>query len=151
MTYRKNKITENLLTMKFKLSDIEDAVDFASLNDGANEAQLCIDDGKIYFQSVYGDFGYEEEQAPEESELIYLPTWQDLDLGKSLVKKFAMQQMPDDYDTILDIFSRRGAYSRFKPFLHEKGRLDDWYEYEKNAQKQAIRDWCERNEVELED
>ena len=48
------------------------------------------------------------------------------------------------------MFRRKGAYSAFKDRLARKGMLDQWYEYEAQAQRQALREWCEELGIDLE-
>lgn len=59
--------------------------------------------------------------------------------------------LPDDLDHVRHIFIRRGAYSRFKEFVEAKGLLQFWYDFEAKQQEQALRQWCEENDVELND
>ena len=49
------------------------------------------------------------------------------------------------------IFSRRGAYPKFKALLAGRHALDRWYAFEEKATNQALRDWCEANSIELSD
>ena len=49
------------------------------------------------------------------------------------------------------MFSRKGAYARFKEFLVRKHLLDAWYEFQNKAEEDALRDWCKQNGVELSD
>jgi hypothetical protein len=49
--------------------------------------------------------------------------------------------MPDEYDIVRDSFRKKGGYSRLKELLHAKGRLEQWYEFELQATKQALRHW----------
>ena len=137
--------------MKFRWLDIEMAIQYVSSHDYSNEALLCKENGKIYYQSEMDSFDDLGERPPEDVALIQIPSWQDFDLGNRLVRKFAQRQMPGDYEHIQDIFRAKGAYGRFKSFLVKRGRLDDWHEFENNAQEQAIRDWCEENGIELKD
>jgi hypothetical protein len=64
---------------------------------------------------------------------------------------FAEQVMPDHYDTVRDIFRRRGAYGRFKDFLDAKRMLERWYDFEAKAAERALRAWCQENGIELTD
>ena len=64
--------------------------------------------------------------------------------------RFAAERLDNHYDEIADIFSRKGAYRRFKDFLRRVGALDSWYEYESEAQERALREWCAENGIEVE-
>ncbi|MGA8711624.1 MAG: hypothetical protein WB647_01230 [Roseiarcus sp.] len=73
-----------------------------------------------------------------------------LDLGSRLVMRFAEDVMSDHADEIAAIFSRKGAYGRFKDFLVRVGALNQWYEYEAAATEKALREWCAENGIEVE-
>ena len=72
-----------------------------------------------------------------------IPGKKDLELGKTLVLEFARQYLPDEFDKIRRIFSKRGAYGQFKELLHRKRALDRGYEFENKATEDALREWCE--------
>jgi hypothetical protein len=42
---------------------------------------------------------------------------------------------------VYEIFRRKGAYSRFKDLVERRGKLQQWYEYEENRKKEALRLW----------
>jgi len=65
------------------------------------------------------------------------------------VSLFAREFLPKDYEDIRDIFRRKGAYRRFKDLLERNGAVDAWYDFEAKAQKEALRDWCEANGLEV--
>jgi hypothetical protein len=69
----------------------------------------------------------------------------------SLVLDFARQFLPDDFDEVRQIFSRRGAYARFKDLLGRRGALDQWYDFEAKAEERALRMWCDLNSIEVGD
>jgi hypothetical protein len=85
----------------------------------------------------------------ESEDAIEIPHKNDLGLGNQLVFDFARSHIPDDYGQVRDIFSRRGAYARYKEFLESKGFLQEWYDFEKEAQERALREWRKENRVEL--
>ena len=70
-----------------------------------------------------------------------MPHKQDLDLGNRLVFHFVEEHLPDSYESVRDIFRRKGAYSRFRDLLEQHGRVDDWYRYEERATEAALREW----------
>ena len=63
--------------------------------------------------------------------------------------RFTERELPDAHDTVRDFFGRRGAYRRFKDLLEEKGRLETRYAFEAQETRQALKDWCEANQIEL--
>jgi hypothetical protein len=59
--------------------------------------------------------------------------------------------LPDDVDDVRNIFSNRGAYRRFRDLIERRNVLDRWYAFSNEAQERALRDWCEVEQIELED
>ena len=122
---------------------------------GQYQAFLCRQTGKIYHHSDDSDFAKLEEELPDDIEdsekYIAIPDKRDLDLGKVLVLDFAREYLSDDYEEVERIFRKRGAYQKFKALLVCRNLLDRWYDLEAKATEQALRDWCEVNEIELTD
>jgi len=128
------------------------ALDFVSLDGGGmNEAFLCRQTGKIYWRSP--DLDDESEELPddlEESEnYIAIPGKRELDLGKPLVLDFAAECMPDDFDKVRKIFGSGGAYRHFKMLLEERGKLNEWHDFEEQAAERALHEWCKENAIEI--
>lgn len=80
-----------------------------------------------------------------------MPDKRDLDLGKKLVLDFVFSHIPDENEFVESVFRKRGAYARYKDLLVRKGLLEIWYEFENNAQKKALREWCKDKGIELTD
>ncbi len=137
--------------MRINFSDIQEAFDFVSFGHPLEHAAyLCPETGKIYWYSEYGD---NEEPLPEDiddaQKYIAIPHKNDLDLGKSLVLRFAETHLPDSYGKVMAIFRRPGAYSRFKALLDSRGMLQQWYEYEEAAKEEGLRRWCKDHHIEI--
>lgn len=129
---------------------IEDAYHFVS---GAppyeHTAVIHRATGEAFFASEMA--GYDEiPEDAEESDYLWIPHKNDLDLGKPLVMDFILNRRPDLYDEILEIFRRKGAYGRFKGLLERKGLLEEWYAFEEEKTREALVRWCGENGVELE-
>ncbi len=136
--------------MKVLFADIECAFDFVCYGmRGGNSAILDKETGKIYYDSALGDFDEIPDGVMASEHTIELPHKNDLDLGSRLVFRFVGKFMPDDYDTVQKIFSRRSAYAYYKDLLEEKEMLDAWHTYENAATQAAIRKWCAENGIEL--
>jgi hypothetical protein len=141
--------------MPVKFSDLQDAYlssDFGRA-DGMNQVFICKETGRLYFHS---ELDPELDEMPadfEENEEKYLPIpdKRELDLGQRLVFDFARQFLPRDIDEIDRIFSKKGAYARFKILLERRHLLDKWYEFENNAEERALREWCELNGIDVVD
>ncbi len=136
--------------MKIKFEDIEQAFDFVSFGSyGDHSALLDKSSGKIYWHSEFGDLDEIPEEICESENVIEIPHKNDLGLGNQLVFDFVRSNIPDDYEQVRDIFSRHGAYARYKDFLESKGMLQFWYDFENAAQEKALRDWCKDKGIKL--
>ena len=136
--------------------EIRDAFDFADINAGADHhAVVCRRTGKIHTYSEFaGDKEFDDDEPPDdvedEEKYLAIPGKRDLDLGKSLVLDFAREFLPDDFDDVRYMFSKRGAYRKFRALLtRRKGALERWYAFEAKATERALRQWCEANSIEL--
>ena len=136
--------------MAVSFSDIEDAFLFVSSEQMCiHNAYLCRETGEIFYESEMSDL----DELPEDiddDKYISIPHKNELELGKALVIEFTSQYMPEELDRVHSIFHRKGAYSRYKELLEEKGVLEEWYEFEKKRQDEAIREWCRENDIEIE-
>ena len=136
--------------MPVSFADLELAFEFVSAGAmGENEAYLDKQSGKIYSASVA------DEELPadiDDEKYAEIPHRNELDLGKPLVLDFVGQFLPNDYDEVRRIFSRKGAYHQFKRLLERRGAaLQQWYDFSAKAQTEALREWCEENGIELSD
>jgi hypothetical protein len=133
-----------------KFGDIQDAFFFvSSAAYGMNSALLRKDTGQILYRSEMGDIDEIGDEDFDWDTYIEIPHKNDLDLGQRLVFEFIETHLPDEYHRVQQIFRRRGAYGRFKDFLESKGLLESWYTFESQREEQALRQWCEENEIEL--
>jgi len=126
---------------------------FSFVNSGApmeHRAYISIDTGKIYWVS---DLDPIDEEIPDDLEAcdryIALPHKNELGLGRNLALRFAQQELPDRYEEIQAFFRRRGAYGRFKDVLESVGLLDKWYKFEEASREEALREWCQANDIEI--
>jgi hypothetical protein len=137
--------------MPVAFSEIEDAFGFVSMSEFGNSAWVCRETGAIHMRSDWDRDQFEPmpEDIDDGAKYAKLPDPRDLDLGTELVLRFAAERLDEHYDEIAAIFSRKGAYRRFKEFLRRLGALDSWYEFENNAREKALRDGCAENGVEV--
>jgi hypothetical protein len=138
--------------MAASFNDLLEAFEFVNFGGtGEHQAFLCKQTGKVYWHS---EFSEELDELPEDIEddekYIQVPDKQELGLGKPLALDFADQFLPEDAGKVRSIFSRRGAYARFKDLLEERCVLDQWYEFERKAEEQALREWCDLHSIEVE-
>jgi hypothetical protein len=141
---------KSVQSVPVRFSELQDAFMFVSGGDQIEAAAyICPTSGKIYW---VGDSVPDDEAVPDDlDDCVEVPHKRDLDLGSRLVFAFAEQAMPDDYDTIRDIFRKKGAYARLKDFLRREGMLEKWYAFEEEATERALRAWCEENDIALAD
>src|SRR5882762_1679992 len=110
--------------MAVSFSDLRLAFEFVSSGGtGENEAYLDRQSGKIYWHSEFGDNDEELPDDIDDEKYISIPDKRELDLGKPLVLDFAREFLPDDYDEVRHIFSRGGAYRRYKNLLVRRSAL----------------------------
>jgi hypothetical protein len=140
--------------MPISFSDLQFAFEFASFGAlGENRAILDTQSGRLYYHSEIGD-NMEEDEFPDDiddEKYIEIPHRNELRLGKPLVLEFAREVLPDDYDEVRAIFSRKGAYGRFKALLVRRRALDRWHDFSAKAEEAALRQWCADNAIELVD
>ncbi|MCP4577328.1 MAG: hypothetical protein GY846_13710 [Deltaproteobacteria bacterium] len=112
---------------------------------------LCKDTGKMLYRSdMAGIDEIEDEDDLDWDQCIEIPHKNDLGLGRNLVFEFVEEYLPDDYEHVRKMFRRSGAYANYKALLERRGLLEKWYEIENRREEQALREWCEENEIELD-
>ena len=135
-----------------KYSDIEDAFMFVSMSPPHEHyAYLNKETGETYYVSTLGDSDELPDDLDESEKYIDIPHKNDLDLGRKLVFNFISAILPGDLEEVRGIFRCKGAYARFKDLLESKEQLEVWFEYEKKATEEALRDWCKENNITLVD
>jgi hypothetical protein len=135
-----------------KFSDLEDAFLFVSSDSyGMHSAYLNEDTGQIVYHSEMGDDDEIAEEDLEGDEWLDIPHKNDLDLGRQLVFEFIETRLADKYEQVRHMFRGPGGYRHFKALLETKGLLETWYEFENQREQEALREWCQENEVELSD
>ena len=128
--------------MAVTFSDLQLAFEFVSSGGmGENEAYLDRQSGKIYWHSEFGDNHEELPDDIDDKKYISIPDKRELDLGGPLVLDFAREVLPDDYEEVRQIFSRRGAYRRYKDLLVRRGALERWYDFSSKSEETALQRW----------
>ena len=131
--------------------DILLAFEFVSMGESDNTVFLCGKTGAMFWRSESGgEFDELPDDIDDGAKYLALPDPRDLDLGKPLVMRFAAEEFADHYDEVAAIFSRSGAYRRFRDLLTREGALDKWYAFEAAAKEKALREWCAENGVAVE-
>jgi len=133
-----------------KFGDLEDAFLFVG---GAapyeRTAMICVQTGQVCLKSELSDFDEIPEEAYDSDSWREIPHKKEMGLGRDLVFLFIAQHCPADLDRVRSIFSRSGAYSRYKDLLEKRGLLEEWHEFENAHQKEAILQWCRDEGIEV--
>ena len=144
MIFAPHKINRPALGMSMRVSwnEIEDAFNFANSGQpGEVEVFLCKETGKTYIRSVVIDVPEEVPEDLDECDKYFkVPHKQHLGLGKRVALDFASECLPGAFDKVRDIFSRSGAYKRFKSFLRFHGAMDRWHDFSNKAEGAALRE-----------
>ncbi len=137
--------------MTINFNEIEDAFFFvSSAPEYEHQAFLDRETGKTYYHSeMHDDFDELPEDIDDDRYLV-IPHKKELGLGKRLVLDFAYSHLPDEADKIEGFFQRKGAYARFKDLLARKDALQKWYDFESQAEKEALCLWCKENGIGLQ-
>jgi len=143
--------------MPISFQEILDALEFVSMGSGPGEHQafLCRQTGKIYWRSELSDLDELNDELLDDIEddenYVAIPDKRELGLGKPLVLDFAREFLPNDFDEVRYIFSKRGAYSKFRVLLARRKAVDRWHDFEAKATERALREWCELNSIAVVD
>ena len=138
--------------MAMNLSDIEDAFLYVSAGPLYQySAFLDRDSGKIFYNSEPDDSDELPEDAYDSDKYAIIPHKNELELGENLVFEFISEHLPGEMERMHTIFRKKGAYARFKELLDAKGLLEEWYTFEDMRQKEALREWCRENGIEITD
>jgi hypothetical protein len=137
--------------MRVKFAEVMEAFDFVSASElDEHQAWLNRRTGEIIMHS---DLLVAEDPLPSDvaDDGLYLeiPHRRELALGRRVAIDFAAELMPKDVDEVRRIFSKRGAYGRFKALLERRRLLERWYDFSNQAEEAALRAWCEEEGVVL--
>lgn len=128
-------VTVDLLDLEMAIECVSEAQEI--------DAYVSRSTGRVY---IIGLEGMEEDDLPDDvddPDLIPFPYKPDLDLGRGLVRRFAVEVAPHLRDEIDACFSRKGAYGRFKDLLARADLLDRWHRYEHDNTLAAVKAWAE--------
>ena len=134
--------------MQVKITDIEMAIEFVSPDMFGSKAYINIETGEIHYAGGLVDES-EPSDSYENGEYLSIPGKSDLDLGASVVIDFVDEYIPEKAQQVYKIFNRKGAYSRFKDLLESLNQLDNWFNYEQEALREAALEWCRENNIDV--
>jgi hypothetical protein len=126
---------------------------------GEREAFVCRRTGKIYWRTDSSGLDELDDQLNDElpddieddEKYLAIPDKRELGLGKPLVLDFAREFLPDDFDEVRYMFSKRRAYQKFRALLTRRNVRERWHDFESKATERALREWCELNSIEVAD
>jgi hypothetical protein len=96
----------------------------------------------LWYSEDGGEWGPLPADIDDAERYVAVPGKHDLGLGKPLALGFARTHLPECYEQVCGMFSRRGAYARFKDLLEHHQSLDAWHQWEAEQTRQALREWC---------
>ncbi|HEX9173704.1 MAG TPA: UPF0158 family protein [Telluria sp.] len=130
------------------LDDLENAMILVSDSSEGAEAWVQRSTGAVYVKSDLGD----EEEQPDDlgttDDYVEVPNQRDLDLGNAMAFAFTEAEMPQNYDRVREIFSKKGAYANFSRLLDASNARDKWHKFRDDQTRQALSDWCRENGLE---
>ena len=135
-----------------KFSDLEYAFEFINVGDPyEHEVYVSRSTGQTYFRSDMAGVDELPEDVLENDDYVEIPNKYDFDLGKDLVWQFVDRQIPGLKNKVREIFSRRGAYARYKAFLEDLDLLDAWYRFENERTREVLLEWCKDKGIPIDD
>jgi hypothetical protein len=129
-----------------KLDDLVEAFEFVSTSQlDEHQAYVCKATGRITVVSETADLDEDLvlPENPEEAGYCAVPHRRDLDLGRRVALSFVATELPASFDEVREIFSRKGAYARFKHFLQTERAVERWHVFEECAARDALKEWCD--------
>ena len=132
-------------------SNIEDAFLFvSSVAPFEHSAVIHRITGETYFASEYTGASEFPDDVDYNDDYISIPHKNDLNLGKPLVMEFVHCRCPKMTNRVAAIFSRTGAYGRYKELIADNGLLEEWYAFENTRTRETLLEWCTENRLVIE-
>jgi hypothetical protein len=134
------------------LDELEGAAMMVEDGRGSVTAMVSRETGIIHFLNDE----YMDEEAPTPSasggndSYVPVPSAGTLGIGDGLVLRFASTHLPEDQDTVRDLFRDRDTEG-FARLLNERGVGDVWEGFHEEATRAVLRRWCEENGLQLAD
>jgi Uncharacterised protein family (UPF0158) len=117
-----------------------------------NEAYINRKTAEVYLTSLLAEVEQPLPGDVEDAEkYLSVPHKNDLNLGKRLALQFADEFLGDDAVRVADYFHGRGAYRKFKDLLDRRGVLQQWYDCESEATREALLEWADEVGLQIND
>ena len=140
---------------RIDVDELQWACEWVSTDVFEKEAFICLETGKIYCLPDEIDdielFDEPPENLGDAKKYVPVPAKRDLGLGSRLALDFARKELPGQYDSVREIFRRRGAFDRFKRLLDSEGQLEAWYAFSSIAMSEGLLSWCLEHGFEVGD
>ena len=128
------------------LDELEGAAMMVEDGGGMARAMVSRETGMIHLLNDE----YMDEEAPMPSAsggndgYVAVPPARTLGIGDGLVLRFAATQLPNDQDTVRDLFRDRNTEG-FARLLEERSAGEAWERFRAEVTRTALRRWCEEN------
>ena len=154
------------MTVRVKLDDIIDGLECQS-----DESSAFLDKrtGKVVLINDYEMRAAEDDDPMEDfpdweqdlvriakeilaetGDYIELPTKFDIN-EYSIMEEFCLGiKDPETRAIFCRLRKGSGAFRRFKDAVHEYEIADDWYKYREDALKQIAIEWCQENDIDID-
>lgn len=140
--------------MKLKLNDVLEALEGAS-DDTGYVLDMQTGEIHVFFDDDFDDFDDPEEaqEEIEEGSDRYLALPDSFDINEyEMMEHFLWTITDEEARHTLDVAMRgKGAFRRFSAKLNALGLEEDWYDYRSKQYERIARDWCEVNNIEIEE
>lgn len=132
------------------LDELETAAMAVEDGDGSVTALVARETGLIHL--LNDEYMDEEAPLPSASGVgdayVAVPSAATLGIGDGLVLRFAATHLPEDQDTVRDMFRERDTQG-FARLLQERGAAEAWTRFHDDATRNALRSWCRENGLQL--
>lgn len=134
------------------LDELEAAAMRVEDGDGSVTAMVSRETGMIHLLNDE----YTDEEAPmppasgADNSYVPVPSAGTLGIGDGLILRFAATHLPEDQDTVRDLFRDQDTEG-FARLLQARGAGEAWEVFHEEATRTALRHWCEENGLQLAD
>ena len=120
------------------------------INTNSNETLLLPGDMHPDKADGFDDVKAMKKRIKTEPGWVKLPEKSDLTMGNQLPLRFANYHLePEDCDQVHDFFHHSGAYRNFRGLLDRLNKTDEWYKFEENAMREALKEWLRHKKIEF--
>lgn len=132
---------------------LEEIIDALHMADDESKAFYDSETRDIVWLSEYTMSRAEYEatsEALDEHGFVRLPTKRDIH-EYGIMKDFIETVSEDAQERLWEAINGRGAFRRFKDTVVKLNLDQRWYDFRDAAFEKAAREWCEENDIEIED